>query len=326
MATTHLGALKELATEVRGVVNASLQFDAVALAPTYRLLKGVPGRSYGLSIARRLQMPERHRRRARSSASRRASATSTPCSPTSRRRETALADREKLAEELVETGKSRAQRLAEREQAVRERERQAEKQARAEARKYLLDARKEIDRTLRDLKQTADGAVDQHAKDARRKVEDMAAQQGEHLDRLEREERNVATRAARQQQVASPTIRRDEIAAGDTVEVGTLGGKLGRVLERRGKDAVVTVGALKLTVPLKSLVRSAKQMPKAEVVRPGDARRGGVLPQRRGRPPRAAHRRGRQPAALVDRSGGARGPAASCASSTARAPARCASA
>ncbi|HEY2849743.1 MAG TPA: hypothetical protein VGI97_07690, partial [Gemmatimonadaceae bacterium] len=36
VATTHLGALKELAHEVPGVVNASLQFDAVALAPTFR--------------------------------------------------------------------------------------------------------------------------------------------------------------------------------------------------------------------------------------------------------------------------------------------------
>src|SRR5438876_4225356 len=58
VATTHLGTLKELAGRVPGVVNASLQFDAVALAPTYRLIKGIPGRSYGLSIARRLLLPE----------------------------------------------------------------------------------------------------------------------------------------------------------------------------------------------------------------------------------------------------------------------------
>ena len=58
VATTHLGTLKELATQVAGVVNASLQFDAVALAPTYRLIKGIPGRSYGISIARRLQLPD----------------------------------------------------------------------------------------------------------------------------------------------------------------------------------------------------------------------------------------------------------------------------
>jgi DNA mismatch repair protein MutS2 len=58
LATTHLGALKQLAGEVDGVVNASLQFDAVALAPTYRLIKGIPGRSYGISIARRLNLPQ----------------------------------------------------------------------------------------------------------------------------------------------------------------------------------------------------------------------------------------------------------------------------
>src|SRR5207237_5946679 len=57
IATTHLGALKELATQVEGVVNASLQFDPVALAPTYRLTKGIPGRSYGISIARTRSPP-----------------------------------------------------------------------------------------------------------------------------------------------------------------------------------------------------------------------------------------------------------------------------
>ncbi len=58
VATTHLGALKELASEVPGIVNASLQFDSEALAPTFFLIKGIPGRSYGISIARRLGLPE----------------------------------------------------------------------------------------------------------------------------------------------------------------------------------------------------------------------------------------------------------------------------
>ncbi|MDX2184410.1 MAG: hypothetical protein SFW08_10570, partial [Gemmatimonadaceae bacterium] len=58
LASTHLGQLKQLALEVPGVVNGSLRFDAEALAPTYAFIKGVPGRSYGLSIARRLGLPD----------------------------------------------------------------------------------------------------------------------------------------------------------------------------------------------------------------------------------------------------------------------------
>lgn len=277
VATTHLGALKELATEVPGVVNASLQFDAVALAPTYRLLKGVPGRSYGLAIARRLDMPDAIVARA------------VERIPKGERdvdalladleaRENALAEREQIAAELVENGRARAQRLAEREQAVRERERQAERQARQEARRYLLDARKEIDRTLKELKQVAADAagvstavLDERAREARRKAEELAAGQQEHLGRLDREERN----AVRRQQAGSrvPNGTRSAaapapLAAGDTVEVGTLGGKLGRVIEVRGKEGVVNVGALKLTVPLTALARSTQQIPKPEVVVP----------------------------------------------------------
>ena len=55
--TSHLGALKTLDAAGSGIVNASLQFDPDRMEPTYRLVKGRPGRSYGLAIARRLGLP-----------------------------------------------------------------------------------------------------------------------------------------------------------------------------------------------------------------------------------------------------------------------------
>src|SRR5688500_7645703 len=236
VATTHLGALKQLSTEHAAIVNASLQFDAVALAPTYRLVKGIPGRSYGLSIARRLRMPEHIIERAVERV------------PKGERdvdrlladleaRETSLADREKLAEELVESARARTQRLAEREKAVRAREREAEKQARQEARRHLLDARKEIDRTLQELRQAGADAAEEKAREARRGMEQSAARQVEQLDRLEREERNAARRDAAAR-APRPALR-EAPSPGDRVEVGTLGGKLGQLLELRGKEAVV---------------------------------------------------------------------------------------
>ena len=51
------------------------------------------------------------------------------------------------------------------------------------------------------------------------------------------------------------------LAPGDAVSVGTLGGKAGTLLERRGSDAVVAVGSLKMTVPFDTLRRlSSRQL------------------------------------------------------------------
>ncbi|MBC8099591.1 MAG: endonuclease MutS2 [Armatimonadetes bacterium] len=54
MVTTHHPELKIYGVETPGVRNASVEFDLVTLAPTYRLIIGVPGRSNALAIAKRL--------------------------------------------------------------------------------------------------------------------------------------------------------------------------------------------------------------------------------------------------------------------------------
>ncbi|HYW33413.1 MAG TPA: Smr/MutS family protein [Gemmatimonas sp.] len=280
IATTHLGQLKLLATEVQGVVNASLQFDAVQLAPTYRLLKGVPGRSYGISIARRLQLPEDVLERAeqRLPAGERDLAVLLADIES---REATLTDRERLME--IEQGKvrSRVATVSDRELKVREREREAERLARQQARKYLLESRGELERAIAEVRAKAtqeSGALEESMRTARRTLEEAAAAQGAAAERVEQQalrdrerdrERRIA-KAATEGTItpaavpnARPSRPDAPLGAGDSVLVGTLDGKVGRIVSVRGTDARVAVGSLTLSVPVSALTRTAAPPPPA---------------------------------------------------------------
>ena len=236
LATTHLGALKELATEVSGVVNASLEFDAARLAPTYRLIKGVPGRSYGLSIARRLALPDVVLDRAEArlpQGERDLNALLTNL----QQRESALAEQE----EQVAAAAARAAELTERanarERSVRERERELERWSRQEARRYLLNARQQIEQTVRELRSSAEdpAGMTEQIRRARQRVEQLAAEQTEALAWVDSSAETGAESEDR------PTA---SVVVGDVVDVPLLGGRTGRLLDVRDGDAVVAVGSV----------------------------------------------------------------------------------
>ena len=182
LATTHLGALKQLAAETVGIVNASLQFDAETLTPTYRLLKGVPGRSYGLAIARRLGIREEvlaEAERAVPDAERTLDALLASVEARARELEQLqqqLAAQEAALREERAAVDRRGEAVADRERAVSARERALDAKAREQARAYLLDARKTVEAALAQARAAVDEAT---AKQARRLVEEAIEKTGE---------------------------------------------------------------------------------------------------------------------------------------------------
>ena len=260
IATTHLGALKELAAEVPGVVNASLQFDAVKLAPTYRLLKGIPGRSYGLSIARRLQLPEAVLDRAEERVPKVERDVHRLLADLEARDET-LAQREVQLDRLVTDAELQRGALEARERTLKEKERELEKESRKAARSHLLEARQTIENVIAELKARGAAEIDAAAKVARRVVETTAQVQGRELERLLDEQRAKAAEVARAR--SGGIDRLPEV--GELVEATAFGNRIGTLLDVKNGLGSVAIGALKMSFPIATLRTTGRKPERAAV-------------------------------------------------------------
>lgn len=65
LATTHHNPIKRFALSADFIETASVEFDVTTLAPTYKILMGIPGQSNALLIAGRLGMPDKIIQRAK---------------------------------------------------------------------------------------------------------------------------------------------------------------------------------------------------------------------------------------------------------------------
>ncbi len=236
LASTHLGTLKQLASVSPGVVNASLEFDAASLSPTYRFLKGVPGRSYGLAIARRLGVPEpvlaaaeaqvpdteRHLDAVLAAAEQREREMNA--------RQQAMEERASGLEMLAARLTAQAGIQEQREVELRKRERDAEKQARKESKTYLLEARRRVEAAISTVQS---GAAETTSREARRLVEEGIKAEAEALDQVEQAERDGRT--------AAP------VSIGQRVRIGA--GSVGQVRKLRSDGKLeVMVGAMRMIV------------------------------------------------------------------------------
>lgn len=186
--TTHLTQLKELAARTPGLGNASLSFDPATLSPTYRFLQGMPGRSYGLVIARRMGLapsllaraeellPEEQRRLERviEELERREADLEAREREWARMEEWQIAERERLEAWRRELEGAEAE--------LGERARELERSGREQARRFLLEARRRVEEALALARAQVTEAT---AREARRLVEEGVRQEAEELKRLE---------------------------------------------------------------------------------------------------------------------------------------------
>ncbi|MDE2744638.1 MAG: endonuclease MutS2 [Chloroflexota bacterium] len=248
VATTHHGELKVFAHATDGIVNASAEFDAVSLQPTYRLLMGTPGRSNALAIAQRLGMPERVLDRARQSAPSETASMEQLLGELQQERD-AIADQvraERIArEEAEEIRASLAERRdaieAERDAVLARAERAMEDEL-AVFRRNIRAGLKELDK--QHTREQAETLAERRADDSRERLQSV---------RRERANRRRRTPTVREDAQFQP----DQLAAGDFIYLRGLP-EPGEVLTPIEDGALdVQLGALRTRVRVEQIERLA---------------------------------------------------------------------
>jgi DNA mismatch repair protein MutS2 len=236
--TSHHPELRAYSHERKGVRAASVEFDLQTLAPTYRLIIGIPGRSNALSIATRLGLPGDIVADARTMVG----------------AEEAVAGNllDELARTREETRKSRdAALLAQHRAENFERELRTKRdEIEAERKDILTEARRLADREIAELQTEI-----RHMKSALR----AAGQPLEAIKQVEMSISNVKENMARpvSPAIVLPDEDRPTYKLGETVYVAPLKSE-GEITELTDHDAEVAIGRLRVRAKLDEIAKRVK--------------------------------------------------------------------
>jgi DNA mismatch repair protein MutS2 len=252
VATTHYGALKELAQTTPGFANASVEFDVERLAPTYRLFMGIPGGSSALEIAGRLGMDQNLLNDAKKRLRRE-----------DQRLDELMADLQRKQHQLIEDSEKAHQARREAEEAAREAQ-----ALRAQLEEAQQEARRGLKKKLGEQFQRARAEVQATVDSLKREQKLIKAKETkQRLHELETQVRQDLTPSGQ-------TIPFEQLGIGDAVEIVGLG-MTGNLLEApQGKKRVrVKVGEGEILATVSSLAGIARE-PRAESVQPAPSSSG----------------------------------------------------
>ena len=211
-ATTHYAELKVYAMSTPGVENASCEFNVETLAPTYRVLIGIPGKSNAFAISRRLGLPDYIIQKAADRIDAENVRFEDVLSQLDIQRQAMEKEKEEAAKlrREMEEARNEAEQYRSR---IEEERRKATEKAQAEARQIIEEARDTADKVFKEL-----NAMRRRQEQAREWVDDND-QRADLRRRLNEAEDALGGKA---EQIAPPPPTRDAVV-GDVVELVKMG-------------------------------------------------------------------------------------------------------
>jgi DNA mismatch repair protein MutS2 len=234
MATTHLEPLKAFASTHPRARNASVEFDATTLAPTFRMVYDRPGQSYALTIAGRLGLSPDLIERAQTHRSEQAARLSELLLRLDEQTRTE-AERTRAIERREQEASARLAQAREHESTAETRADQTLARAKEQAAQLLTDVRRAVSAEWDRLKRT-DRSSKRSLDESRRRLNEVAAR--------------IAPTAT-----PFPTLTAAEVDAlvpGASVVAEHLGVR-GEIASIAGRTATVQAGSVTVRVPLAAL-------------------------------------------------------------------------
>jgi DNA mismatch repair protein MutS2 len=259
--TTHNGVLKNYLYTKPGWLNASMEFDAHSLSPTYRIIMGVPGESQALEIARQTGLSGQIVDVARGYLdNERSDYTALMRSLGEKQRELDQLERERrqqLQRALESRRKADLEHLR-----VRQRELELRRQGVAELNKFLSESRRAFENLVRELRES--GRKAEEASIGREMLQNVSNEIQRQADALARfEEETEALKGAMTSR--QDGIRRVDAAALQAGQKVLFQGREAIVLRTLdAKKVLVQVGALRLPVAADALSLPREEKRKAD--------------------------------------------------------------